>query len=336
MQGQGSSYLAMLRQPLSRLSRTETGIISRWQPRVVKSQLEFIKTNWQTCLFHLSLWTVLCVASFLFICLSYMLFYSWYIPAERISHPVYFHYERDSPSYSIRINNVQPDIPYDISLRLLVPDISGLSESLGNVMISTTVTSPSTSLSSSRPTLLVYRSWPVRMGLLWLRMIPVVLGLAKEATEHRVFLMEQLTVLEPEILISLSMGRKIPLYETTLEMVAHFRGLRYLMYYWKWVTAAVVVGSTSSGVVLLITVILGVSLYRRLHPDSGDDQSDSSSTTTTTSNDSASVINIGSRPRMSLEQRLRRRRVATDGQVPNGDEESSSSETEETNGVIVK
>lgn len=263
-------------------SMANSGIISRWKPRSLKPSIDFVEQHWRKLLAHFIGWSVLVVFSISSILVGYITFYNWYIPAERISRPVYLQYDPLQAAAALRLETVHPGISYDVSLTLLIPDIAGLSESLGNVMISTTLEAGSTLEHSSRPTLLVYRSWPTRLALLALRLAPVVLGIAREATTHRVFLFEAVPIHTATAVITVKMDKKIPVYEAILEMVAHFKGLRYLMYYWRWVFGGLVVGLASALAMLSITIGIGISLYLRLSrrnrsQDHDDDEPDSDS-----------------------------------------------------------
>lgn len=235
----------------------------------VRTWLQAVSRFWRILLVHLFAWSFLTFAALATVLLSYLLLYFYYIPQERISQPVYFQYNEEQPSFRLDLNGLHPAVSYDVSLQLLVPDIAGLSESLGNVMLHTRLT-PKTAIRrgeearSSRPTLLVYRSWPARLALLVLRLVPVVLGLAREATTHRVFLFENVKPGVSQVEVTVQMGGRIPVYEATLEVVAHFEGLRYVMYYWRWAFGALLVGSLALGATLVITLLTGLSLYHRV------------------------------------------------------------------------
>lgn len=233
----------------------------------IRGRLQRVSHCWRLCLVHVLGWSIMTFATFMSILVSYLLLYYYYIPAERIARTVYFHYEEDQPSFRLDVAGLHPAVAYDVSLQLLVPDIAGLSESLGNVMLHTQI-SPAAllmpALQSSRATLLVYRSWPTRLALLTLRLMPVVLGVAREATTHRIFLFEDVQLGATEATVEVQMGGRIPVYEATLEMVAHFVGLRYLMYYWRWAFGALVVGVLTLGAALMISILVAASLYYRL------------------------------------------------------------------------
>lgn len=234
-------------------------VVARWTPKSIKSK-SVLLANWKVIILHGLLWCLLSLLTVLSLAGSYVAVYYWYIPAERIVQPVYFDYTVNRPIASTNIA-LQKDISYDISLNILIPDMAGLSESLGPVVFNTYFDKDGKTV---RPMLVVYRSWPVRFALLLLRMIPVVLGLAHEATPHRVFLREGYqSALGGSTDLTIEMVGRLPTYSVNLEAVAHFEGLKYLMYYWKWTFAAMLIGTLSLLAIFSITVVLGVSLYVR-------------------------------------------------------------------------
>lgn len=234
---------------------------------MVQSAYKVVRSRWKVLLLHLLLWWLFLAGSVGTIVAGYLALYRWYVPAERISLPVFFNYSSRTPNAKFSLSAVRPGVSYDISLQLLVPDIAGLSERLGNVMVSTKIEGKGVATSkSTRPTLLIYRSWPVRMALLALRLAPVLMGLSREATMHRVFLAEEFSVPEhTELAFEVALDKPdLPLYQATLELVAHFRGLRYVMYYWRWSFTLAVIGSMSLLSVMAASLAVGVSLYLRL------------------------------------------------------------------------
>lgn len=241
------------------------GLLRRWSPRMPSlGRLEGVRHHWWPLLVHFVAWSVATTIALVSIIGGYVAFYRWYIPAERTAVPVYFQYDRTVPTYSMTLARVHPSVAYDISLQLTVPDIAGLAESTGNVMIKAQLQSGGERILSSRPTLLLYRSQATRLALLVLRLAPVLMGVARESSAHRVFLFEDVTFSGSTLDVSLTMDHKLPLYDATLEMVAHFTGLRYLMYYWRWTFGILVIGVLAFLSLLGITSIVAVSLYLRL------------------------------------------------------------------------
>lgn len=234
----------------------------QWQLQKIYNK---VAIHWRVVTIYLFLWWVLVGMAVSLLAGGYAVFYHWYIPAERILNPVYLQFgHAKGPSASIDIIGARSGVLYDVSLQLFIPDMAGLSEALGNIMISTNLTSGGLELASARPTLLAYRSWPVRMTLLAFRLVPVVFGLAQEATLHRIFLLEAVALPEAKVQIQISLDQKVPIYAATLELVAHFNGLRYFMYYWRWAFAAAVIGVASSLAIITISIALAVSLYLRI------------------------------------------------------------------------
>lgn len=241
------------------------GLLRRWSPRVPSlGRLEGVRRHWRPLLLHFIAWSIATTIALTSIIGGYLVFYRWYIPAERTAVPVYFQYDQATPTYSTTLARVHPSIAYDISLQLTVPDIAGLAESTGNVMIKAQLQSGNKKSLSSRPTLLLYRSQATRLALLMLRLAPVLMGIARESSAHRVFLFESAHFAGPTLEVSLSMDHKLPLYDATLEMVAHFSGLRYLMYYWRWTFGILVIGVLAFLSLLGITGTVAISLYLRL------------------------------------------------------------------------
>ena len=227
-------------------------------------RLDGVRRHWWPVLLHFIAWLVATTIALASIVGGYVVFYRWYIPAERTAVPVYFQYDQAMPTYSTTLARVHPSIAYDVSLQLTVPDIAGLAESTGNVMVKAQLQSGNKQSISSRPTLLLYRSQATRLALLILRLAPGLMGIARESSAHRVFLFENVNFSGPTLEVSLSMDHKLPLYDATLEMVAHFAGLRYLMYYWRWTFGILVIGVLAFLSLLGITGTVAVSLYLRL------------------------------------------------------------------------
>lgn len=247
---------------------SKMGYFSRWTPRFISTQLRLVQ-HWKAISLHCFLWSLLTLTTISSFATAYYCFYNWYIPDERLSQPIYFDYTAPRPEASSQLT-LRPGIVYDLSLNVLVPDVAGLSESLGPVVFSSkfgdgTLAGTTTSV---RPLLVVYRSWPVRLALLALRLMPVVLGLTQEATAHRLFLAERfVSTIEGPLKVKVEMAGRLPTYDVTLEAVAHFTGLRYLMYYWKWTFATIVIGGLSLVMIITFSIVLSLSLYSYLRDD---------------------------------------------------------------------
>ncbi|GJJ77753.1 seipin [Entomortierella parvispora] len=135
------------------------------------------------------------------------------------------------------------DQAYDISVQLVVPT-SQHNVALGNFMVTVSLLDKHDRVlsTSSRPALLTYESLPVRwMRTLW-RAIPLVLLWSKEAQTIKVPVLERFleNSAHPvsQALVQISTGQ-LQIYKCTLNVDAHFQGLRYFMYYHRVSTAIV-------------------------------------------------------------------------------------------------
>lgn len=250
----------------ARSSRALSTFMNRWAPRINGGgRGGVLLRKWRTIALLALGWFSASAIAIVTVVGSYWALYNWYIPAERLVQPLYFDYTLGKPMASASLA-LQKGLQYDLSLQLLVPDMEGLAESLGPVVFSSSLEGEGQR--SVRPMLPIYHSRLARMALLAVRLIPVVLGVAREATPHRVFLLERFvpTLAGPSNL-KVEMASRLPTYEVTLEAVAHFEGLRYVMYYWKWTCAGLVIGGLCLGTLLLITAAFGLALYARLSED---------------------------------------------------------------------
>lgn len=273
--------------------RTLSTLMNRWAPRMNgggKGRL--LLRNWRTItLFALS-WFFVSAMAIVTVVGTYWAFYNWYIPTERLVQPLYFDYTLSKPVASASLS-LRKGLQYDLSLRLLVPDMEGLAESLGPVVFSSTLEAEG--VRSVRPMLPIYHSRLARMALLMVRLVPVVLGIAREATPHRVFLLERFTPAQAgSSSLKVEMASRLPTYEVTLEAVAHFEGLRYVMYYWKWTCAGLVIGGLCLGLLFFITIALGLALYARISEDPF--YSHSTGSALSTSSDPKSIVSCSSGP----------------------------------------
>lgn len=246
--------------------RTLSTFMSRWAPQMKGGgKGKLLLRNWRTIALFALGWFFVSAMAIITIVGTYWAFYSWYVPAERLVQPLYFDYTMIRPMASASLS-LQKGLQYDLSLRLLVPDMEGLAESLGPVVFSSTLEPEG--VRSVRPMLPIYHSRLTRLALLVVRLVPVVLGIAREATPHRVFLLERFTPTQANPSnLKVEMAGRLPTYEVTLEAVAHFEGLRYVMYYWKWTCAGLVIGGLCLGMLFLITVAFGLTLYARISED---------------------------------------------------------------------
>ncbi|KAG0053497.1 Berardinelli-Seip congenital lipodystrophy 2 (seipin) [Gryganskiella cystojenkinii] len=135
------------------------------------------------------------------------------------------------------------DQAYDISVSLVVPT-SQRNVGIGNFMVTVTLLDRQDRLitTSSRSSIVTYESLPLRlMRTIW-RAVPLVLRLSKESQTIKVIVMEKFKenshnpVVRAVVDIS---NAELMIYKCTLNIDAHFQGLRYFMYYYRISTALV-------------------------------------------------------------------------------------------------
>lgn len=211
----------------------------------VTDKLTFGHLRW--LLIRLTLIFVLVSAVFSTSVLIYLAFYQMYVPVVNQKIPVYFQFDSDKPPAALvetsNLAFMRSGIAYDFILDIDLPDIPGLSLTVGNYMTSMEAYIKEKAdpwLKVSRPALIPYRSGVARFVSSTLKMMPVLFGWCDERISHRSFLAK--AIKSPaeglsSVKIALS-SSKIPIYEARLLITAHFTGLRYWMYHWK-VTCAV-------------------------------------------------------------------------------------------------
>ncbi|CAG8628086.1 1708_t:CDS:10 [Funneliformis mosseae] len=174
--------------------------------------------------------------------LAYLGFYMIYVPKIAHVKPIYLQYENDKPPYAIVdfTENGQYDAlltadqAYDVSIDLYVPN-SDRNIALGNFMIGLGLRAKNETVQfSSRPCILTYQSGMLRVfSTLW-RLIPLVLGFTKEDQKLKIVMLENMIESEEkpitEALITIS-NSHLEVYNAHIRLDAHFRGLRYFMYY---------------------------------------------------------------------------------------------------------
>nr|CAG8447400.1 138_t:CDS:10 [Entrophospora candida] len=164
--------------------------------------------------------------------LSYIAFYYVYIPKIAHSKPVHLQYHQDKLIHSmidftengLYSDFLTADQAYDISIDLDVPE-SDRNIDLGNFMINLELKSKdnNTIQSSGRPCILTYKSKLLRITSTIWKLIPLVLGFVKEDQKLKVVMFENF--------IENGVNKNPEVYNANIQLDAHFRGLRYLMYY---------------------------------------------------------------------------------------------------------
>lgn len=212
--------------------------------------------------------------------LTYGFFYCWYIPQMRHVLPVYLHFGSTTTSFSpwaqieLETGLLRDSIKYDISLEMEIPDQHGLSERVGMFMIGLEVAD----MKQERPCLLRYRSELVRSAELLVTLPLLLLGWRQETFTQRIFLAEQVKLPSNTSSVKVTISRSdVPIRQAQLHIVANLRGLRYLMYYWRW-TMALIMTMFFFGLYTIFFVILALTAYtiycsRCYHDNSSDSES---------------------------------------------------------------
>uniref|UniRef100_A0A1D1XGV5 Seipin n=1 Tax=Anthurium amnicola TaxID=1678845 RepID=A0A1D1XGV5_9ARAE len=181
---------------------------------------------------------------------AYFGFYMIYVPKIAHSKPVYLQYHKDDSPYAIIdfTENGQydsfltADQAYDILIDLDVPS-SDRNIALGNFMVGLELIAKNETVQfSSRPCILTYQSGLFRVIYTFWRLIPLVLGFTKEDQKLRIIMFENMieSVEKPitKALITIS-SSNLDVYSAQIRLDAHFRGLRYFMYYHQIPTAII-------------------------------------------------------------------------------------------------
>ncbi|KAI1304445.1 Berardinelli-Seip congenital lipodystrophy 2 (seipin) [Mortierella claussenii] len=132
---------------------------------------------------------------------------------------------------------------YDISVWLTVPT-SSTNVGLGNFMIKVQLQNRNGQalITSSRPAIVTFESFLLRISRTVWRAIPLLLKWTREAQTLRVSLMENFVedTSNPvsQVIIEIS-NPHLQIYKASLHINARFQGLRYFMYYYRISTAVV-------------------------------------------------------------------------------------------------
>ncbi|KAJ3093827.1 hypothetical protein HDU96_002004 [Phlyctochytrium bullatum] len=253
--GSSSSWSAQLRQWLWIPTRTimEAGIT--FISRTLSSD------HTQRSALGLIVFTVLLLGLLSISSMTYAVFYWLYIP--RVTHLVPMFLQYPSPfttasdpnglhvptavadiGQKIEVNSgLKAEQHYNLGLQLWMPN-SDENFNLGNFMISMELLSATnkTLATTLRPAIMRYQSPLLRTISTVVSSFPLVLGTSYEAQVLNIPLIEDFIELKESparyAIIKLSSPR-IQVYESFITVEAHFQGLRYFMYHWGAVTAAV-------------------------------------------------------------------------------------------------
>ncbi|RIA80941.1 putative adipose-regulatory protein [Glomus cerebriforme] len=182
--------------------------------------------------------------------IAYFGFYMIYVPKIAHAKPIYLQYQKENTPFAIvdftengRYESfLTADQAYDVSIDLDVPS-SDRNVALGNFMIGVELIAKNETVQySSRPCILTYQSGLFRIIYTIWRLIPLLLGFTKEDQRLEIVMFENMieSAEKPitKALITIS-NSNLDVYSTQIRLDAHFRGLRYFMYYHSVPTAIV-------------------------------------------------------------------------------------------------
>jgi len=201
------------------------------------------------------------VASFLLIGVSlvaYLVFYWIYIPQRGHVGHVHLQYNRlrssdghlSGPSAVVDFTKggrytqiLRGDQAYDISMKLVMPTSSS-NVALGNFMVMVQLVGADGKIivTSSRPAIITYESFLLRLLRTIWRAVPLVLQWTRESQTIRLPLIENFVESSSNPVTKAMIEISTPglqIYRTALHMDAHFQGLRYFMYYYRVSTALI-------------------------------------------------------------------------------------------------
>ncbi|RKP09328.1 putative adipose-regulatory protein-domain-containing protein [Thamnocephalis sphaerospora] len=189
---------------------------------------------------------------------AYAGFYYFYVPKVAHSAPVYLQYGQVRGRCSCAVaaaavmmkrltKLLSHDQGYDVTMDMYVPN-SDRNYDIGNFMVRVDLVSDDNAIihSSSRPAILTYQSPLLRLINTVARVFLLVPGWSMEAQALTLRLMEGVSdsydAPITHAIVTISDAR-LMVYEANLHLRAHFKGLRYLMYYWSVPTGIVFVGT---------------------------------------------------------------------------------------------
>ncbi|KAI8050545.1 putative adipose-regulatory protein-domain-containing protein [Syncephalis plumigaleata] len=185
---------------------------------------------------------------------AYAGFYYFYVPKIAHSAPVYLDFSNNgNPTahvdFGLTDNRqlLSYDQDYDVTIDMFLPN-SDRNYEIGNFMVKVDLVADDGTIvhSSSRPAILKFQSPMLRIASTAARLIFLIVGWTSEAQEINLSLMEGIndSYNHPvsHAVVTLSDPR-VMLYSMSMHIRAHFKGLRYLMYYWSVPTGIVFVGT---------------------------------------------------------------------------------------------
>ncbi|KAG0015461.1 hypothetical protein BGZ80_009848 [Entomortierella chlamydospora] len=189
---------------------------------------------------------------------AYVSFYWLYIPQRGHVGQVHLQYDRPTapgiighgPTAEVDFLRggrygqfLRADQAYDISVNLHVP-ASEKNVAIGNFMVLVTLQRADGTpiMTSSRPGILTYQSLPVKLMRTAWKAMPLVLDWSREDQHIKIPLVENYVedAANPVARAFIEISTPdLQVYKSTIQIVAHFYGLRYFMYYYKVSTALV-------------------------------------------------------------------------------------------------
>lgn len=186
--------------------------------------------------------------------LVYVLFYWNYIPKVSHSLPVYFDFPSEGIQKKLPVAVIPLKLPgsdykvlssgqlYDISLKMTLPE-SNRNLDLSNFMVEL-LGQDSQNITiniAKRPALLHHKTPLARyITTLW-RIVPLLLGFFPEKQELELPLLENFVETGADWFLVRLSNPSVQVYGASLQIDAHFQGLRFFMYYWFFSTAGVII-----------------------------------------------------------------------------------------------
>ncbi|KAF9923537.1 hypothetical protein BGZ65_008822, partial [Modicella reniformis] len=183
---------------------------------------------------------------------AYLSFYWFYIPQRGHVGQVHLQYDNPTggPSALVDFTRggrysqfLRAEQAYNIAVNLHVP-ASEKNVAIGNFMVAVNLqrADGTNVMVSSRPAILTYQSLPLRLMRTAWKAVPLVLEWSKEDQVLRIPLIEHYVedASNPVARAWISISTPdLQVYRSTIHIDAHFHGLRYFMYYYKFSTALV-------------------------------------------------------------------------------------------------
>lgn len=203
--------------------------------------------------------------------LSYWLFYQLYVPRRELSVPLNFQYARNAAlaqaSIPIDLFGSHHGLFYDAIFDAFVADVNHQQP----LMVTQRVCAgKSCSIVSQSPLIVPYRSFITQSIRSLALSVPIFLGFKNESIHIRAFIANHIQL--PKSILSecdpnqslelfVEVENPLPFENPKLNLVAHFNGLRYVMYHWRFSFSLFIIMSTWSLMVLVVLISEGFRLY---------------------------------------------------------------------------